>query len=92
LEPYPLRHPGTVEERADAVDQYDIEPLVFLASIGELRDDELEVLEAQADEARPRIGTGHERIGSGGVDRVDQRKLKLWDAVRAALPAESETA
>jgi hypothetical protein len=50
------------------------------------------VLEAQAEEARPRIGTGHEQIGSGGLDRADQRRVKLWEAVRAALPAESEAA
>jgi hypothetical protein len=96
LEPYPLEgakwFEGTVEERADAVDEYEIEPLVFLASRGELREDELEVLEAEAEEARPRIGTGHEQIGSGGVDRADQRRVKLWEAVRAALPAESEAA
>ena len=62
-----------------------MERLLFLASIGELREDELAKLKARAEEARPRIGTGHERVGSGGVDRADRRRVKLWNGVRAAM-------
>jgi hypothetical protein len=84
LEPYPLRLEGSTEERAEAVDEYEIEPVVFLARRGELREDELKELEADAREAGERVGTARERIGSGGVDRVDQRKVKMWDAVKDA--------
>jgi hypothetical protein len=59
----------STEERADLYDEYETEPLLFLASIGQLRDDELAELKARGDEARPRIGTGHERIGPGGRSR-----------------------
>jgi hypothetical protein len=81
LKPYPLRLTGSVQARADAVDEYEIEPVVFLAGRSELREDELEQLEADAAEAAERVGTDSERIGSGGVDRVDQRRVKLWNAV-----------
>ncbi len=74
----------SIETQADLYDQYVTEPLLFLASIGELRDDELATLEAKADEARPRIGTDDEQIGSGGVDRADRRRVRLFEAVRRA--------
>ena len=57
-------------------------PVLFLGSIGELHEDELAKLRSQAEEARPRIGTGHKRSGSGGVDRADRRRVKLWAAVQ----------
>ncbi len=85
LTPYPLHVQGTVDERAAAIDDYYIEPLVWMATHGLLTEAELEQLKADADEARPRIGTPGERIGSGGVDKVDRRKVKMWEAVRAAL-------
>jgi hypothetical protein len=84
LTPYPLEKEGSVEERADAVDEHHIEPLVFLASNGYLTDRELEAIKRDADEARPRIGTDAEHIGSGGVDRGDQRAVKLYEAVSDA--------
>jgi hypothetical protein len=74
--------PGSpIEERADEYDEWEMEPTLFLASIGELRGDELEQLELAAVEARERVDTGAERSGSGGLDRVDRRKAKLWEAV-----------
>ena len=79
-----MRRP--VEERAAEVDAYYIEPVVFLASIGELREDEIAELREAAEDARPRIGTDAEVYGFGGVDMIDRRRVKLWEAVRAALP------
>ena len=67
------------------MDDYTIEPLVFLAANGHLRDDEISAIRADADEARPRIGTGYEQWGSGGMDMLDQLKVKAWEAVKAAL-------
>jgi hypothetical protein len=81
------RRGKSTEEQADLYDEYVTEPLLFLASFGELRADELAELKAKADEARPRIGTGRERIGSGGVDRADRRRVRLWEAVSAAMEA-----
>jgi hypothetical protein len=75
---------GSLDERADAYDEYEMEPLVFLASIGELRAAELEVLRQEAAEASLRVDTAGERIGSGGLDRADRRRVKLWEAVEAA--------
>jgi len=79
------RGPDPIDERADAWDEWHIEPLVFLASRGDLREDELEELAAKAEEARRRVGTGAECIGSGGVDRSDRRRVKAWEAVTAAI-------
>jgi hypothetical protein len=67
------------------VDEYYIEPVAFLASIGELREDEIAEIREAAEEARPRIGTEAEVHGSGGVDMIDQRRVKMWDRVREAM-------
>ena len=75
----------STEEQPDLYDEYQMEPVLFLASIGRLRHDEVEKLKADADEAGRRIGTSSERIGSGGVDRADRRRVKLLEAVRAAM-------
>ena len=84
---YPDHHfKGTIDDQADALDDYKIEPLVFLAGRGELSADELAVIAEKANEARPRLGTDGEHIGSGGVDRADQRAVKLYEAVTEALP------
>jgi hypothetical protein len=63
---------------------------VRLAELGELRDDELAALRERANEARPRIGTPHERIAGGSLKRspraysVDARAVELLEAVEAA--------
>lgn len=77
--------PGPMEDRAAAYDEWEMEPTVFLASIGELRPHELEELERRAAEAAARIDTGAERSGSGGLDLCDRRAVKLWERVREAL-------
>jgi hypothetical protein len=82
LNPYPLDSEGTIEEHRDAIDEYEIEPIVFVASRGELFDDELEEIAAAAREVEPRIGTDAEHWGSGGVDYPDRRAVKLWKAVQ----------
>jgi hypothetical protein len=87
LSPYPLHFDGSIEERAEALDEHEIEPIAFLAENGYLAEREIAAIEAKADEARPRIGTDAEHIGSGGVDRADRRRVKLAEAVRTALDA-----
>jgi hypothetical protein len=49
-----------------------------------LTEAELERIAAKAEEARPRIGTDAEHIGSGGVDRADRRAVKLYETVLGA--------
>jgi hypothetical protein len=75
---------GTTEELADALDDWHNEPIVWMAERGHLREDELAAIQEAATEAKLRIGTGAEHVGSGGVDRVDQRAVKLWEAVKQA--------
>jgi hypothetical protein len=70
---------------AAAIDAYEIEPIEWMAAQGHLTDEEIAVIEECASEARPRIGTDNEHIGSGGVDRVDRRAAKLHEAVQRAL-------
>lgn len=86
LTEYPLdREAGiTIEQHADAVDEYAIEPIRFVASRGELTLEELAALAERANEARLRVGTDAEQIGSGGVDKVDRRAVRLYEAVRTA--------
>ena len=86
LEEYPLHFEGTVDANADAIDAYQIEPIVYLAANGHLRDDEVAAFHERATEAQIRIGTPTEHIGSGGVDRPDRRAVKLYEAVREAMP------
>jgi hypothetical protein len=79
------RFAGTVEERADLLDEHEMDPTVFLADNGYLTEREVDAIEAKALEASPRIGTDFEQVGSDGEDRSDQRAVKLWEAVEAAL-------
>jgi hypothetical protein len=79
------RFEGTVEERADALDEYEMDPIIFLAENGYLVEREIAAIERKADEARPRVGTDSEHFGSDGEDRADRRAVKLWEAVEAAL-------
>jgi hypothetical protein len=89
--PYPpfLGEPGraamTTEEVRDQIDEHKIEPIEFLARRGELTEDEIEQIRAEAEEVAPRIGTTSEHWGSGGVDYPDRRAVKLWERVQAAL-------
>jgi hypothetical protein len=69
---------------ADELDRFHNEPIIYLARHDYLTDRELDAIEQRADEARPRIGTPAEHIGSGGIDRADRRRVKLADAVSAA--------
>jgi hypothetical protein len=70
------------------------EPVVHLAAIGELTEEELAKIARDADEARGRIGTDAERNGSGGRDWPDRRAVKLHEAVarviERAKPTESD--
>jgi hypothetical protein len=88
LTSYPLDFEGTIEEHRDAIDEYEIEPIVFVASCGELFDHELEQIAAKAREVEPRIGTDAEHWGSGGVDYPDRRAVKLAKAVRREVDDE----
>ncbi len=85
LTDYPLDFEGTEDKHAEAIDAHEIEPIVWMAEHGHLTDQEIEELEERAQAAQPRVGTDAEHIGSGGVDRVDQRAVKLWGAVAEAL-------
>jgi hypothetical protein len=67
------------------IDAYEIEPIEWMAAHGHLTDEEIAVIEERANEARPRIGTDAEEVGSGGVDRADSRAVALHAAVRRAL-------
>ena len=71
----------TIEERRDAIDDFKIEPIVSLASRGELSEDEIAEIEAEAREVEQRIGTEAEHWGSDGVDYPDRRAVKLARAV-----------
>lgn len=92
-DPHVVEYPGPswraddADAYADELDRYKNEPTEFLAAHGHLTDREIAVIERDADEARPRIGTPAERIGSGGIDRADQRRVALWEAVERALQA-----
>ena len=58
------------DERAAALDEYEIEPVAWMAAHGHLTDKRggSAKIAERANEARPRIGTPAEHIGSGGVD------------------------
>ena len=83
--PYPPFYEGFTEDRADALDEYELDPIVFLAAGGYLTDRERATIEARAAEARPRIGTDDEHIGTGCVERADRRAVKHHDAVYLSL-------
>lgn len=89
LTEYPLQWEnwfrGSIEERALAVEEYEIEPFVFMARNGYLTDRELDAIRANAEEARPRIGTDAEHTGSGGIDWADRRRVKLYERVMEAV-------
>ena len=62
--------------------------MAWMAAHGHLTDEELAKIAERANEARPRIGTPAEHIGSGGVDRADRRAVRLYEAVwRAQKPS-----
>jgi hypothetical protein len=82
---YPLDFEGTQDGHADLLDEWHNEPIVWLAANGHLRADEIAAITEDASIARPRIGTPGEHIGSGGVDRVDVRAVKLYEAVTEAM-------
>ena len=86
--PPPLDFETPQDERAEALDEYEIEPMEWMAAHGHLTDEELAKIAERANEARPRIGTPAEHIGSGGVDRADRRAVRLYEAVwRAQKPS-----
>jgi len=88
LSEYPLDFDdfeSPVEEQADLVDEWEIEPTVWLAAHGYLSPEEIAAISEEANIARARIGTDGEQIGSGGVDRVDVRAVKLYERVTDAL-------
>ena len=90
LSEYPALFGGEMrqDERAEALDEYEIEPVAWMAAHGHLTDEELAKIAERANEARPRIGTPTEHIGSGGVDRADRRAVRLYEAVwRAQKPS-----
>jgi hypothetical protein len=89
--PMMLDH-ATLEEDAEAIDAYEIEPVVWMAAQGYLEPDEIAQLEEEARAASRRIGTDQERIGSAGADMADRRAVKLWEAVRRALHADEAAA
>jgi hypothetical protein len=89
LSDYPPSRGGTIEEQAEALDAYELEPITWMAAHGHLTDPEIEDLRDRAEVARARVGTDDERIGAGGVDRADQRAVELWEAVEKALGEES---
>ena len=76
---------GTEDEEAAALDEFETEPVVWLAENGHLAEYEVGRIRAKAEEASPRVGTDAERIGSAGVDRADRRRVALWEAVREAI-------
>jgi hypothetical protein len=84
LTPYPPRFELSTEERADMLDEWELDPIIFLAANGYLTDREIAAIREKADVARPRIGTDAEQVGSNGVDRADRRAVTLWDAVERA--------
>ena len=91
LEPYPDldhfldREHWSEDEEAEAYDNYENEPIIWMAANGHLTPDELAAITERANEARPRIGTDDEHYGSGGIDRADKRAVKLAEAVSEAL-------
>ena len=93
LEPYPDldhfldREHWSEDEEAEAYDNYENEPIIWMAANGHLTPDELAAIAESANVARPRIGTDDEHIGSGGVDRADRRAVTLCEAVTEALKA-----
>jgi hypothetical protein len=74
-----------VDEEAEAWDEYQIEPVEWMAAHGHLTSEEVAAITEKANQARPRIGTDGERIGSSGVDRADRRAVRLYEAVTAAV-------
>jgi hypothetical protein len=87
-----LHFRGSEDDQAALLDEYETEPVIWLAEHGHLSHAEIEQIRKEADEARPRIGTESEHIGSGGLDRADRRAVALWEAVERALPADEPVA
>jgi len=69
----------TTEQVRDQIDEK-IEPIEFLACRGELLEDEVEKIRAEAEAVAPRIGTTSEHWGSGGVDYPDRRGREVMGA------------
>jgi hypothetical protein len=91
LTEYALDFEGPVDEHADLLDEWHNEPIIWLASHGHLSPEEVAAITEDANVARPRVGTDGEQIGSGGVDRVDVRAVKLYEALTDALKPNSPT-
>ena len=66
--PMMLDHP-TLEEDAEAFDQYENGPAVWMAANGHLTEDEVAAIEAEARAAARRVGDRR------GTDRVRRRRL-----------------
>jgi hypothetical protein len=60
LVPYPPFDCETEDEHAEALDEYEIEPIRWMAANGHLTYEEIERIAEKAEEARPRIGTSAE--------------------------------
>ncbi len=65
---------GDAEQIAQALDEYALEPIRFLAERGYLRDDERDELLARAREAQARIRTGRQR----GELRITGSGERVW--------------
>lgn len=68
----------------EAADCWTFDPVIWLAERGELRDEEIAEIRAEAEIAAPRIGTDEERFRSP-ADSRDRSAVRLARAVDAAL-------
>jgi hypothetical protein len=68
----------TLEEDAEAIDEFENEPIIWMAANGYLTEDEIERIEREAGRAARRIGTDDEVIGSAGADTL----VEVVDAIR----------
>jgi hypothetical protein len=76
---------GSIEEQADLIDEWENEPIIWLAANGHLNPEEIGAIAEDANVARARLGTDEEHIGSGGIDRPDRRAVRLHQKVTDAL-------
>jgi hypothetical protein len=60
-DPMALRRAGDPAAYSEAHDRYEAEPIIYLAELGELSEEEIELLSRRGREAADRIGTGAQR-------------------------------
>jgi hypothetical protein len=96
LGPHPLEpppgEPRWGDEHGRALDDYDFEPILYMAANGHLTNHEVTAIRERGAEARERVGTDREQRGTTYAMSQDRSAVRLARAVDAALAGEPDDA